>query len=89
MLATETFVKLCSIYMVMDAHVSSRQTSIANGSGLAHVRLGTDSSNLNQKIKVDVLEFGNYLHRIAIVAVTCFMNSSLLSDSISIVYSSL
>ena len=43
MLATETFVKLCSIYMVMDAHVSSRQTGIRSGSGLAHARLGTDS----------------------------------------------
>ena len=89
MLATETFVKLYSIYMVMDAHVSSRQTSIANGSGLAHVRLGTDNSNLNQKIRVDVLEFGNYLHRIAIVAVMCFMNSSSPGDSTSLLYSSL
>ena len=48
MLATEILVKLCST-MVMDAHVSSRQASMANGSGLAHVRLGTDSSKLNQE----------------------------------------
>ena len=81
MLATETFVKLCSIYMVMDALISSRQTSIASGSGLAHARLGTDSI----KNKGGPLEFGNYLHRIAIVAVMCFMNSSSPGDSTSIV----
>ena len=37
MLVTEIFVKL---YSVMDALVSSMQTSITSGSGLAHVRLG-------------------------------------------------
>ena len=77
----ETFVKLCSFYMVMDAHVSSRQTSIASGSGLAHARLGTDSI----KNKSGPLEFGNYLHRTAIVAVMCFMNSSSPGDSTSII----
>ena len=35
--------------MVMDALVSGMRTSIASGSGLAHARLGTDSSRLNQE----------------------------------------
>ena len=69
----------------MDAHISSRQTSIASRNGLAHTRLGTDSI----KNKSGPLEYGNYLHRIAIVAVMCFMNSSSPGDSTSIVYSSL
>ena len=47
MLATETFVKSYSI-MVMDALVGGMRTSIASGSGLAHMRLGTDSNRLNQ-----------------------------------------
>ena len=51
------FVKLCGIYMVMDAHFSSRQTSISSETGLAHVRLGTDSSKLNHGF----LEYGNYI----------------------------
>ena len=44
----EFFVKLCSS-TVMDALVSGMRTSIAGGSGLAHVRLGTASSILNQE----------------------------------------
>ena len=35
------------------------------------------------------LEYGNYVHRIAIVAVMCFMNSSSPGDITSIMYSSL
>ena len=64
----EIFVKLCSI-MVMDALVSGMWTSIASGSGLARTRLGTDSSRLNQ-------EFGNRVCRMAVVAMTCFMDTT-------------
>ena len=74
----------------MDALISSRQTTIASGSWLTHVRPGMDSSKLNQENKSSSFEFGNYLRRIAIViAVMCFMNSSSLGDSTSLVYSSL
>ena len=50
MLATEMFVKLCSI-MVMDALISGMRTSIASGSELAHPRPGTESSRLNHARK--------------------------------------
>lgn len=55
----EVLVKLCSI-MVVDVLVISMQANIANGSGLACVRLGTDSSRLNQE-REWALEFGNCL----------------------------
>ena len=65
MLATEIFVSV----MVIDALISM-QTSIASGSGLAHVRLGTGGSRFNQES--GSLEFGNCLCGTAIIAMTCF-----------------
>ena len=77
MLATETFVKLCSV-MVIGALHSDMRTSIASRSGLACMRLGTNSSKLklNQKKKKREREWalGNCPRRMAIVAVTCFMD---------------
>ena len=64
MVATETFVKLCSI-MVMDALVSGTRTSMASGNGLARARPGTDSGRLDKSC---LLEFGNSLRGMAIVA---------------------
>ena len=72
MLATEMFVKLCSI-MVMDALINGMWTSIASGSELAHPRPGTDSSRLDKE-REWAFEFGNCLRGMAIVAVTCFMD---------------
>ena len=54
MLATETFAKLCSIYMVMDALVSSRQTSITSGSGLPHARPRHGQQQAQPRIRVDL-----------------------------------
>ena len=61
--------------MVMDALVSSILTSIIGRSGLACPRLGTDSSRLNQE-REWLLEFGNCFRRIAVVAVTCFIDTN-------------
>lgn len=58
--------------MVIDALVSGMRINIANESGLACVRLGTNGSRLNQE-RVGKL-FGNCLHSMAIVAVICFMD---------------
>ena len=82
------FFQVVQYLYFMDALVSGMQTSIASRSGLAHARPGTDSSKLI-KNESGPLEYGNYLRTIAIVAVMCFMNSSFLSDSTSLLYSSL
>ena len=83
------FFQVVQYLYFMDALVSGMQTSIASRSGqLAHARPGTDSSKLT-KNESGPLEYGNYLRTIAIVAVMCFMNSSFLSYSTSLLYSSL
>ena len=69
MLTTETFAKL--YYGYMDALISGMQTSIASGSALAHARPSMDFNSLNQES--GLLEFGNYLHR---MAMTCFMDTT-------------
>ena len=48
MLTTKILGKFGSI-MVKDTLVSGKWASITNRSGLAHARLGTDSSRLNQE----------------------------------------
>ena len=57
-----------------DTLVSDMRTSITSGSELAYARLGTDSCRLNQES--GLLEFGNCLHRIAVVCFTSGINYS-------------
>ena len=58
----------------MDTFVSGMQTSITSKSGLTGTTRGTDSSRLNKDR--EPLEFGKLFRRMAIVAVKCFMDTT-------------
>ena len=70
-LATETFVKLCSIEVIWTHSLAAcGVVSQAEVGWLARATQGTDSSRLNEES--ELLEFGNCLCRMAI----CFMETT-------------